>query len=195
VVEWWSFGSTNEPFQGIVSAMKGIRFCLLACVLGGVLLAVGGRAGVRAREAAERKATDFSQLPWGDEIEVQYDIRGCFFFAHYELKFERAADLKVSVSMPDFLTRTSGGTTNLVDIGSLTLSAADAEGLDRLWEYYRSASREWCSTDTEDLVVIYRHRGKVVRVEHFVNRFCTESDPRAIFLRELMKRLPRAKYV
>ena len=103
---------------------------------------------------APAEASTLSQLQPGDRLHVSYHSRGCFHDRKYEIDFERATSVTA---------HTSGRT--------VTLSAQEVAGLDKLFQYYRSRPRGGCTT--QDDISISQFRGdRKISSEHYVDGSC-----------------------
>ena len=145
---------------------------------------------------AEQKVASFSALPKGDELEVTFRTSGCFHFAAYELTFRRSKDTNVSVTQiiyegsPE---REAITATNRIDLGQLSLSKSDLEGLDKLLRFYRNVPEGRCTT-VEGISISQRHEGRTVATEKYVDGSCAADyvkDVRTI--PALVKRLTKPK--
>ena len=95
-----------------------------------------------------------SQLQPGDRIHVSYGSRGCFHDRKCEIDFERGTSV----------TAHSAGR-------SVTLSAREIQGLDRLIQFYRSRPVGGCTTEDEITITWFRDRQKIAS-ERYVDRSC-----------------------
>lgn len=88
-----------------------------------------------SRAEAADKVAAFSELPRGDELHMTLAISGSFHQASSELTFQRSA--AITVRAVQFERKWShqlkaSTSTNRITLGELSLTKADAEGLDRL---------------------------------------------------------------
>jgi len=87
---------------------------------------------------AEEKVATFSALPKGDELRVTFTTSGCFHFVAYELTFRRSTATTVSVTQIMYegsREREAITATNRINLGELSLSKSDLEGLDKLLRF------------------------------------------------------------
>ncbi|MDR3159826.1 MAG: hypothetical protein LBU11_12675 [Zoogloeaceae bacterium] len=119
---------------------------------------------------AADKVTTFADLPKDDQLEIRFSSGGCFHRVAYELTFRRATETTVSI------TQTRG---NRVELGQLTLSMADVDGLDELVRFYRSVSSGNCTT-SDSIIISQRHNGKIVATEKYTDNTCATNNMEGI---------------
>ena len=95
-----------------------------------------------------------SQLQPGDRLHVSYRSRGCFHDRKYEIDFTRGTT---------FTARAAGRST--------TLSPREIDGLDRLFQFYRSRPLGGCTT-LDDIGFTWFREGRRIASEHYVDRSC-----------------------
>jgi hypothetical protein len=95
-----------------------------------------------------------SQLQPGDRIHVAYHSRGCFHDRNYDIDFQRG----------DSVTARSAG-------HSVTLSAREVAGLDKLFQFYRSKPRGGCTTE-DDITISQFHGAEVLSSERYIDGSC-----------------------
>ena len=95
-----------------------------------------------------------SQLQPGDRLHVSYHSRGCFHDRKYEIDFERATSVTA---------RSSDRT--------VTLSAHEVAGLDKLFQFYGSRPRGGCTTQ-DDISISQFRAGQKISSEHYVDGSC-----------------------
>jgi hypothetical protein len=132
--------------------MRLVSSCAVA------LLAIA--AASRYSGAAE--VIDFSKLPQGDTIRVEYRSAGCFHFCTNTLEFVRSRSTRVTL-----LTNSSPAQNS----ATLPLTPEEVRGLDQLLEFYRQPRPGGCTT--VDTIVFTRLRGNsVVATETFTDASC-----------------------
>jgi hypothetical protein len=95
-----------------------------------------------------------SQLRPGDRLHVSYHSRGCFHDRKYEIDFEHGLSVTA---------RSSGRT--------VTLSAQEVAGLDKLFQFYGSRPRGGCTTH-DDISVSQFRGGQKISSGHYVDGSC-----------------------
>lgn len=147
------------------------------------------------RASASEEVATFSSLPKDDELHVTFTSRGCWQDASYQLTFRRSIETAVSVVQfkrersPDLKVFTS---TNSIDLGDLSLTKTDVEGLDRLLEFYRSSPPKGCTT-IETISMSQYHAGKLVATEQFIDGSCSYDRKDLTRFTALIERLRKMK--
>jgi hypothetical protein len=103
-------------------------------------------------------------------LEINFRSDGCFHREGYELTFRRATETTVSI------TRTRG---NRMELGQLTLSKADVDGLDELVRLYRSSSPGNCTT-SDSITISQRHDGEIVATEKYTDDTCVTHKMKGV---------------
>jgi hypothetical protein len=168
---------------GVKVSMKAFTFCFALLVSCGSLL-------------ASDNIGRFSTLPRGEEIQVDFKSTGCFHSLTYELSFQRATNVIVSVTNIEYEwspERHIITATNRVQLGQLTLGEADLAGLDQLLRFYRSRRRGGCTTQ-DAIAVSWRRDGKILATEQFTDETCaTYNMTNLVTIPALVQRLARPK--
>jgi len=142
------------------------------------------------------KVATFSALPEGDELLITLKGEGCFSSSTYEFQFRRTNGLSVTVTQVEGIWWTAGQTnvnyTNDVRLGDLRLTRSDAEGLDRLLQFYRAGPDGGC-TSVDTITIRQRHAGKIVATEQFTDGSCSYDRKDLTWLPELIFRLRKPK--
>jgi hypothetical protein len=110
--------------------------------------------GLSAVATALAASPSLSQLQPGDRLHVSYHSRGCFHDRKYEIDFERA----------DSVTARSSGRT-------VSLSAREVAGLEKLFQFYSSGPPGGCTTH-DDISISQFRSGKKISSEHYVDDSC-----------------------
>lgn len=121
----------------------------------------------------------FSKLKQDDTLIVHLDNRGCFGGQTHELTFRQASELTVSVVELSQKAAPAGGVTpqtNRVDLGTLTLSSSDVDGLDRLMKFYRSWRIGGGCTIVEHITFTQQSDGKTVATQQIEDDSCQTFD-------------------
>jgi hypothetical protein len=142
------------------------------------LLFSGGSAGCQT--AAAGRVVRFADLPPGDEVQMSFITSGCFHYRKYELRFVQSTNLTVTID----------------SMGPLPLTIADAEGLDRLLQFYRSKPPMDCTT-VDRIQVVLVHDGKMVVEERFKDGSCQthlgRDEGALTTVVQLIDRLPKSQ--
>ncbi len=132
-----------------------------------------------------------AELPISDSLLVRLVADNCFGDNAYELNLRGGTQARVSV------TRLTG---TLSDESQFTererspavegrLTQADLLGLEKLLNYYRAGPGDGCS-NTEFITVTRMRDGRVIAIEHFVDRSCGAGDVEGVTtLRDIIERL------
>jgi hypothetical protein len=132
----------------------------------------------------------FSKLPATDTLQVLFASQGCFGGSAYEFNFRHGSKNTVAVASGwrNLLVENKSFWGTLTDIpnlfflkkrkqqkdrnlGHVTLTESDLNGLDELLRVYRSIRRDNCtSTDTIEISQI--HDGKIIAMEKFIDKSC-----------------------
>jgi hypothetical protein len=138
----------------------------------------------------------FSKLKQGDTLVVRFHTSGGFHDATHELTFRRASELTVSVvQLPHDTapTKVIITHTNRVELGTLTLTKADAAALDRLMRFYRSKHDSFCTT-VDHISFTQQRDGKTVAAEEIRDGSCQTYDKKRLTrFPELIARLSSPK--
>ncbi len=121
----------------------------------------------------------FSELQPGDRIHVHFRSTGCLHNVAYAFDFERGA--RTTVRIASLGRAVSPITLDIEDqvphpLGTLTLSARDIRGLDRLVQFYRTHPDGFCST-AEYITIQYPtyrddHSDAVILTERYTDLSC-----------------------
>jgi hypothetical protein len=117
----------------------------------------------------------FRDFPVGDVVTVTYSSSGCFSQSHYAFEFQRTA---TAVTAAIFRLEQQRGAQSdrelepkRVPLGTVTLSAAEVAGLDRLLAFYRATPGGGCTTI--DNITVAQYSGKTLKTsEAFVDASC-----------------------
>jgi len=135
------------------------------CIIVGLLFSVWGSAAIAGSPLV-------SQLQPGERLHVAYQSRGCFHEYKFEIDLERGPSV----------TARSGGRT-------VTLSANEVAGLDKLLQFYRSKPRGLCTTQDDISISEFRGTQKISN-EHYVDGTCGTDEMKDITrLSEIAKKL------
>jgi hypothetical protein len=105
--------------------------------------------------AALAGSPSLSRLHAGERLHVAYHSRGCFHDRKYDIDFERGTSVTA---------RSAGH--------SVTLSAAEIAGLDKLIAFYSSRPRGGCTTQ-DDITITQFRDGRKISSDHYVDGSCS----------------------
>jgi len=145
----------------------------------------------------------FSSLPEGDELVVMFASHGCFHHESYELTFRRSKEavvhvvrlpLATLVKVSDELSKVDDQANDgvRVELGDLTLTAAEVEGLDRLLTFYRSRPKASCTT-IDDVSISQRRDNKQLAQEKFTDGSCRAGGEGRPTFSALIDRVRKAR--
>jgi hypothetical protein len=112
--------------------------------------------------ALASSVVSLSQLQPGERLHIAYYSRGCFHERKYEIDFERGKSV---------VARNSGR--------SITLSAREVAGLDKLIDFYRTRHSGGCTTEDKITISLFRD-GQKTSGEHYVDGSCATGEMKGI---------------
>lgn len=137
------------------------------------------------------EALRLAELKANERAVVTYSSAGCFHALRRLYTIHGGADKNFEVGHFEAsgpVTKTGAAVVNLIPKGSVTLTEAEASGLDRLLEFYRAKPGGYCTTiDTID--VVYWRDGQEVGRETFVDGSCTRGGPGAVHFERIEERI------
>jgi hypothetical protein len=128
----------------------------------------------------------FQKLQTGDSIYVTYSSNGCFHSVTYEFEFKHGVAVTAEITEVELVPGTKGKDSReeiRTLLGTVTLTASELAGLDRLFEFYRKG--EWGGCTTQDSIkATYKIGGVTTATETFTDRTCAAATLRNVTLLE-----------
>jgi hypothetical protein len=132
----------------------------------------------------------FSKIPKTDTLQVLFSSRGCMGGSAYEFNFRYGSTTTVAVAsgwrnysdenksvwakltdIPNLFSPKKWKNQQDRNLGQVTLTESDLNGLDKLLRFYRSNRSDDCtSTDTIEFSQI--HNGKTIAIEKIIDESC-----------------------
>lgn len=142
-----------------------MRTCFFAVVL--ALLAFH----CDQRDSSAVPLRTFAWLPEGETLEVTYTSSGCEPADSYRLVFQRSPEYTATITT----VRSADGTGDGKELGRITLTREEVDGLDNLFRLYRSGPKGSCTT-VERITLTRRQGETVLATEQFVDSSCAAAQ-------------------
>lgn len=113
----------------------------------------------------------FAWLPKGDTLEVTYASVGRSHNDSYRFVFQHPHDYTATVT----ILHTHDSTEDGKELGTITLTHEEMEGLDNLFRLYRANIQGSCTTE-DRITVVRRHDGNVLSTEEFIDNACVADQ-------------------